>query len=393
MVLAIALACGISAGLAARRWRGPLLGVGSAVLAALAAAWALGFFSVKGSEAGGYGSFGMNLNALWNPVSLDWNWWVPGQGQLCWSRVLPVRPLVGNSLEAFNYLGLGLLAAGAACDAALLGALALKRLAPRRLWRFAKRHLPLAAVCALLTAFAVSNVVTANSRTLLELPLPGPLLALCDVFRASGRMFWPVWYLLALAAWLVLGAAHFGSDALAKAQGRLAEETMAVTDWQLVGLTQNADGTLTTVDGDPQMIWENGEGAVLRTVRMEAAFDRSPREMCLYYTTKEGEPFSVNKRVFAAQADDGSYLYTLPQGRIAALRLDPCSPEENKPVEMTIAGLYVNEPAPWWSYFAPGWAGVFSMVLYPGLAAAAISLVRAAWMWYKNKRSARGAQG
>ena len=27
-----------------------------------------------------------------------------------------------------------------------------------------------------------------------------------------------------LAAWLVLGAAHFGSDALAKAQGRLAEE-------------------------------------------------------------------------------------------------------------------------------------------------------------------------
>ena len=55
-------------------------------------------------------------------------------------------------------------------------------------------------------------------------------------------------YLLALAAWLVLGTAHFGSDALAKAQGRLAEETMAVTDWQLVGLTQNEDGTLTTVD-------------------------------------------------------------------------------------------------------------------------------------------------
>ena len=155
----------------------------------------------------------MNLNALWNPVSLDWNWWVPGQGQLCWSRVLPVRPLAGNSLEAFNYLGLGLLAAGAACGAALLGALALKRLAPRRLWRFAKRHLPLAAVCALLTAFAVSNVVTANSRTLLELPLPGPLLALCDVFRASGRMFWPVWYLLALAAVVLLAGLPQGMAA------------------------------------------------------------------------------------------------------------------------------------------------------------------------------------
>ena len=43
-------------------------------------------------------------------------------------------------------------------------------------------------------------------------------------------------YLLALAVWLVLGAVHFGNDAAARAQGRLAEETMAVTDWQLVGL-------------------------------------------------------------------------------------------------------------------------------------------------------------
>ena len=61
-------------------------------------------------------------------------------------------------------------------------------------------------------------------------------------------------YLLALAVWLVLGAVHFGSDAAARAQGRLAEETIAVTDWQLVGLTPNEDGTLTTVAGAPQMI-------------------------------------------------------------------------------------------------------------------------------------------
>ena len=49
-------------------------------------------------------------------------------------------------------------------------------------------------------------------------------------------------YLLALAVWLVLGAVPlFGSDAAARAQGRLAEETMAVTDWQLVGLVQGAE--------------------------------------------------------------------------------------------------------------------------------------------------------
>ena len=58
-------------------------------------------------------------------------------------------------------------------------------------------------------------------------------------------------YLLALAVWLVLGAVHFGSDAAARAQGRLAEETMAVTDWQLAGLTL-ADGTL-TISGTGRM--------------------------------------------------------------------------------------------------------------------------------------------
>ena len=204
MVLAVAFACGASVWLKTRRWQGPLAGVGGSVLAALAVAWALGFFTVSGSEAGGYGSFGMNLNALWNPVSLDWNWWVPGCGQLTWSRLLPVRPLVANSLESFNYLGLGLLLGG--CMAAVLVAIGLlrKKISPVKLWQWGSGHLPLACVCVCLTLFAVSNVVTANSRTLLSLPLPAPLLALCDVFRASGRLFWPVWYLLALAILICL---------------------------------------------------------------------------------------------------------------------------------------------------------------------------------------------
>ena len=105
-------------------------------------------------------------------------------------------------------------------------------------------------------------------------------------------------YLLALAVWLVLGAVHFGSDAAARAQGRLAEETMAVTDWQLVGLVQGADGTLTTQDGDPQMILEDVGSRVVRTISYTAEFDGEAREMCLYYTTKVGEDYSADRRVF-----------------------------------------------------------------------------------------------
>lgn len=185
-------------------------------------------------------------------------------------------------------------------------------------------------------------------------------------------------YLLALAVWLVLGVVHFGSDAAARAQGRLAEETMAVTDWQLVGLTQNEDGTLTTVDGDPQMILENVDGRVVRTISYTAQFDGEAREMCLYYTTKVGEDYSADRRVFPQSVGEGRYIYTLPRTSLAALRLDPCSPEENKTVTLAVRDITLNAadtlPAVW-QYFVPTWYQAFCLVLYPALAAAAVSMI------------------
>ena len=135
-------------------------------------------------------------------------------------------------------------------------------------------------------------------------------------------------YLAALAVWVVLGAFHLGSDSLARAQGRLTEETMAATDWQLVGLTSNDDGTLTTVDGDPQMILEDVGSRVVRTISYTAEFDGEAREMCLYYTTKVGEDYSADRRVFPQSLGSGQYVYTLPRTSLAALRLDPCKAGE-----------------------------------------------------------------
>lgn len=186
-------------------------------------------------------------------------------------------------------------------------------------------------------------------------------------------------YLLALVCWLVLGAAHLASDTAARVQGRLTEETMAVTDWQLAGLAL-ADGTLTTLDGDPQIILENVDGRVVRTISYTAQFDDEPREVCLYYTTKIGEDYSADRRVFPKSAGSGRYIYTLPRTSLAALRLDPCSPEENRTVTFTMSDITLNAadtlPAPW-QYFVPSWYQAFCLVLYPALAAAAVSIVGA----------------
>ena len=182
-------------------------------------------------------------------------------------------------------------------------------------------------------------------------------------------------YLLALAVWLVLGVVHFGSDAAARAQGRLAEETMAVTDWQLVGLVQGADGTLTTQDGDPQMILEDVGSRVVRTISYTAEFDGEAREMCLYYTTKVGEDYSADRRVFPQSLGSGQYVYTLPRTSLAALRL-------------TMSDITLNAadtlPAVW-QYFVPTWYQAFCLVLYPALAAAAVSMVGAVAAKRKRK--------
>ena len=167
---------------------------------------------------------------------------------------------------------------------------------------------------------------------------------------------------------------------------------MAVTDWQLVGLTQNEDGTLTTVDGDPQMILEDVSGRVVRTVSYNVEFDGDSREMCLYYTTKTGEPYSQDRRVFPKVLADGTYVYTLPRTQIVALRLDPCSPDENKTVGLTFTPQSITLNAASTlpggaDYFIPTWYQLFGLIVYPALAAAVLD-----WLWAVGRQLAKKKQ-
>lgn len=189
-------------------------------------------------------------------------------------------------------------------------------------------------------------------------------------------------YLLAAAVWLAGAAFRFGADALGRAGGALAEQTLAASAFQLADLTpagagENGAEVLVTSSADPQMILEPVagaiEGSVVRTLRLYCTFDTDPREMCLYYTTAAGQPYSQDRRVFPVQQADGSYLFTLPRGRIEALRLDPCSPDENRTVTLAVQKIVLNTPVGAAGYFLPSWYQAFCLVLYPALAAAALS--------------------
>lgn len=198
-------------------------------------------------------------------------------------------------------------------------------------------------------------------------------------------------YLLAAAAWLALGGVHAAADAVAKADGSLATRELSVGDFKLADLTAAAtaeDGAtvLTTTSNDPQMILEDVSGQTVRTLQMTADYEGTVREMCLYYTTAAGQAYSQDRRVFPTQQADGSYLYTLPRGRFVALRLDPCSPEENKTVTITVHRLLLNRPVGPASYFVPSWYQAFCLILYPGLAAALLSWLASFACWLRGKK-------
>ena len=183
MTYAVTLALLLEYAATHRQWLRPAALLIGNMACTAALGWALGLLYGTATSGGQalYGYFAMNLNALWNPI---------GVNGVLYSRLLPAQNQVNGNYDAFAYLGLGVLAA---LPVVLL-------LGRRRILSCLRRHWALCLVCAVLTAFAISNTITANGVTLATLPLPAAAVKLFSVFRSGGRLFWPVYYLLVLTA-------------------------------------------------------------------------------------------------------------------------------------------------------------------------------------------------
>lgn len=181
----------------ARRWQPILLGM--AVL--LAVMWAAGYFipAPRQLAAEGYGHYSANLLTFVDPM--DWHGFLRSYGRDTagkqeWSQFLNPREQATNGqYEGFAYLGLGVFFLVVAAFARLLAR------PPRR--EAAHYWLPLLVIGMLLFIAALSYKITFGARLLATLPWPAGLLDVFAVFRASGRLVWPLYYLL---LWGVLAA-------------------------------------------------------------------------------------------------------------------------------------------------------------------------------------------
>lgn len=157
----------------------------------LLALWQAGAFVIGGGVVReGFGFYRMNAFALLNPM---------GVGSVRWSYILPVlRGVTEGEYEGFSFLGLGSLVAVAA--AAYLAA-------RDRQWvraHFRAEWIPLALACGALTALALSNQISIGSRVV-EYPLPAGLMIL-GALRASGRFFWPAYYVIVFLSLVVMAS-------------------------------------------------------------------------------------------------------------------------------------------------------------------------------------------
>ena len=137
--------------------------------------WQAGYFAVgAGTSSAGFGFFRMNLLSLFD--SNGWSW------------ILPDIPEKKGCYEGFNYFGLGALMLGVS---ALPSAVRHRAAVAVGICR--RPFFATAMLC--LFVFALSHNV-AIGQGQLSYALPDQLLRLANVFRSSGRMFWPVYYLL-----------------------------------------------------------------------------------------------------------------------------------------------------------------------------------------------------
>ncbi len=183
MIFAILFADLIEHCIKKREFLRPLGFLALSFVAVLTVAFSIGLFSTPSSvvDQSGYGYFQMNLNSLFNPTS---------NGDIKWSLFLPTHSQGLGSYEGFNYLGLGILLALPVCAVIFLIKNGIKGTASA-----VANHVGLAFVAVCLTIFALSTTLIINNTILIEIDLPSTIKSLCDTFRASGRMFWPVYYI------------------------------------------------------------------------------------------------------------------------------------------------------------------------------------------------------
>nr|VFK66209.1 MAG: hypothetical protein BECKUNK1418G_GA0071005_108311 [Candidatus Kentron sp. UNK]VFK71825.1 MAG: hypothetical protein BECKUNK1418H_GA0071006_108311 [Candidatus Kentron sp. UNK] len=147
--------------------------------------WQAGYFTTGNRIlAAGFGYYRMNLLSIIDPDG--------------WSYILKDIPKGAGDYEGFNFMGLGVLFLFVCTLPAMVDGKVMV------LWRSLAAYPILFIVLIALTIFAASNKVAIGSFEF-SYYLPEYAIEMANILRSSGRMFWPVFYVILFAvAYLVI---------------------------------------------------------------------------------------------------------------------------------------------------------------------------------------------
>ncbi len=169
----------------------------------------------------------------------------------------------------------------------------------------------------------------------------------------------------------------WAEDGVRRALGQVTPQTLTVEDFTLTDLEVREDGTLFATTPDPRMTL-NEVPQYVRTIRVKGEFlNKDPGEFCVFYKPRPGmEEFDAGYRVWATRDDDGTYVFTLPRGRIYGLRLDPGI---YSGLTLRLDEIVCNAPQSVLSRFAPSRTWLLCQLAVPMLLAALCKMCREAW--------------
>ena len=160
-------------------WKGALTALLLTAAACLISASAFGFLRAGGGfTALGYRDYSMNLLAPWDSGVAPYD-----------SIILRALPKFGAQYEGYNYLGVGVIVLSVTL---LPGLRKLRQVSWGRIYA----RMPLLVCCSLLTILALSTKVTFGSSILVDWDPSQRLTPYLSIFRASGRLFWPTYYVV-----------------------------------------------------------------------------------------------------------------------------------------------------------------------------------------------------
>lgn len=156
--------------------------VGATLIILYIAMYAIGYFTISGGFlSDGFGYYKLNLNSIVNPYH-------PALSSI----IKPLATQKGD-YEGLNYLGFGVIFL-------LIISVSAIKLAGKTVESYISQHYVLIAASLALTLYALSNNITLGTVKIVEFYVPEKLAGLTSAFRASGRFFWVVYYLIFVVA-------------------------------------------------------------------------------------------------------------------------------------------------------------------------------------------------